>query len=106
MTETMPKVVKINPVQNNQYLKARVDVAFPSGLIIHAVSVFRRQNGDLSIVEPNAAMLGKDGKALTDDRGKVRYWPTISFADKAAQERWRRSVLDAIRAMGPDAIDR
>jgi hypothetical protein len=100
------QVAKIVPVSGNPYLKARVDIAFPSGLIIHGISVFRRQDGELSVGLPNAPMVGQDGKALVDDRGKRRYTPTISFATGTAQDRWRSEVLAAIKRLPPDAIDR
>lgn len=100
-----PEIVKITPVPNNRYLKARVDIAFPSGLIIYRVSVFRNRDGALTIAEPNAPMIGKDGKALTGNDGRTRYWPTIGFKSKAAQERWRKEVLALLNALPPTAID-
>ncbi len=41
-------------------------------------------------------MMGKDGVALTDDKGKIRYSPVIEFASKEIRDRWSAGVVEAI----------
>jgi hypothetical protein len=46
-----------------------------------------------------------DGKAVvTDEAGKVRYQPLITFSTHGCRSRWSDAVLDAVREAFPDAL--
>jgi hypothetical protein len=46
-----------------------------------------------------------DGKAVvTDEAGKVRYQPLITFSTHGCRSRWSDAVLDAVREVFPDAL--
>jgi hypothetical protein len=54
---------------------------------------------------PGAAMIGRDGNVLKDERGKVKYSPVIEWADKEAAERFRETLLAALVEKYPGALD-
>jgi hypothetical protein len=49
-------------------------------------------------------MLDRDGVAIKDQRGKIRYAPRIEFTSKAIRDRWSTAVIDATQAAHPDAL--
>jgi hypothetical protein len=49
-------------------------------------------------------MLSKDGTALRDDAGKVRYSPIISFDTKQTRDRLSRAVVEALRHAHPEVF--
>jgi hypothetical protein len=79
-------------------------VQFPSGLIISDVTILDSGKGPWA-APPSKPMIGKDGAALKDDKGKVRYSPIIEFRDKDTRDRWSASVVDAMRDACPEAFE-
>jgi hypothetical protein len=49
-------------------------------------------------------MLSKDGVALRDDAGKVRYSPIVSFTDKQTRDRLSKAVVSALHAAHPEVF--
>jgi hypothetical protein len=73
----------------------------PSGLTLHELMLHHR-DGAWWISFPSKPMLGSDGTALRDERGKVRYSkPLIEFTNRKARDRFTTAVLDAMRQTQP-----
>jgi hypothetical protein len=75
----------------------------PSGMILHEVGIHTR-NGSWWASPANKPLLSKDGTALRDDAGKVRYSPVVSFDSKQTRARLSRAVLDALRRAHPEVF--
>lgn len=79
------------------------DVHLPSGMILHRCSIFAKE--DKAWASPPAKqVLGRDGSVQKSANGKTRYEQTVSFADRATQERWSNAVIEAINLTFPDAL--
>ena len=86
------------PMRKNSLLGfARVEL--PSGMIIADVTILVGERGPWA--SPPSKPMGKDGVALTDDKGKIRYSPVIEFASKEIRDRWSAGVVEAMRARIP-----
>jgi hypothetical protein len=73
----------------------------PSGLTLHELMLHHR-DGAWWISFPSKPMLGIDGSALRDERGKIRYGaPLTEFASRQARDRFNAGVLDALRLAHP-----
>jgi hypothetical protein len=73
----------------------------PSGLTLHELMLHER-DGRWWISFPSRPMLGADGAALRDERGKVRYGaPLIEFTGTQARSRFIEQVLEALRQAHP-----
>jgi hypothetical protein len=76
----------------------------PSGLSLHELMLHER-DGRWWISFPSKPMLGADGAALRDERGKVRYGaPLIEFTSTQARGRFIEQVLEALRQAQPQAF--
>jgi hypothetical protein len=84
-------------------LRGFCTVQLPSGMILHEVSIHAR-NGSWWASPASKPMIGKDGTALRDDAGKVRYAPIVSFDSKQTRDRLSQSVVEALRRVHPEAF--
>jgi hypothetical protein len=76
----------------------------PSGLTLHELMLHER-DGRWWISFPSKPMLGADGAALRDERGKVRYSaPLIEFTSTQARSRFVEQVLEALRLAQPQVF--
>jgi hypothetical protein len=76
----------------------------PSGLDLHELMLHHR-DGSWWLSFPSKPMLGGDGTALRDDRGKIRYSaPLVSFANRQARDRFTEQVLAALRLAQPQVF--
>ena len=76
----------------------------PSGLTLHELMLHER-DGRWWISFPSKPMLGADGAALRDERGKVRYSPPlIEFTSTQARSRFIEQVLEALRLAQPQVF--
>jgi hypothetical protein len=99
----MPVIVtEFKPI-NAGAMRGFVDVHLPSGMILHRCSVFAK--GDkVWAAPPSKQMIGRDGTVQRTADGKTRYEPTVSFADRATQEKWSAAVIEALNLAYPDAL--
>jgi hypothetical protein len=86
--------------QPNPSLIGHCAIAFAGGWVVHAIPVFRRADGMLSVGVPNLPQLDSEGRVKLKPDGKRDYKAVISFEGAEARERWRRMVLDALAAGG------
>lgn len=73
----------------------------PSGLTLHELSVHTR-DGKWWVMPASKPMLSKDGTALRDANGKIRYSPIVSFESRRARDRFNASVLGALKLAHPE----
>jgi hypothetical protein len=90
------------PMERNA-LRGFATVEFASGLVINDVSVLVT-DGKPWASPPSKPMLNRDGQALKDKNGKIRYQPIIEFANKAARDRWSDAVVGVVQRAHPEAL--
>ncbi len=78
-------------------------IEMPSGLILVDVTILSGERGAWAS-PPSKPMIDRDGIALKDANGKIRYSPVVEFASKQVRERFSAAVVDALRAAHPEAI--
>jgi hypothetical protein len=67
--------------------------------------MLHERDGKWWISFPSKPMVGADGVALRDERGKVRYGaPIIEFANPQARSRFIELVLEALRLAQPQVF--
>ena len=79
-------------------------VEFPSGLILHDVTVLRGERGPWAS-PPSKPMVGSDGTVMKDEAGKTRYVPIIEFASREARDRFSEDVIAAVRTVHPEVLE-
>jgi hypothetical protein len=84
-------------------LRGFCDVHLPSGMVLHRCGIFTK-DGKAWASPPSKQVIGRDGTVQKTADGKTRYEPTVSFADRATQERWSAQVIEAVRAAHPAAL--
>src|SRR6516164_8580831 len=78
---------------------------FPSGLILDEIGIhLAAENGHAWAMPPGRVMIDKDGVALRDKDGKVRYAGLITFSTSLIRNQWSDLVVAAVRAKYPDAL--
>ena len=78
-------------------------VEMTSGLILLDVTILTGERGPWAS-PPSKPMIDRDGVAMKDTNGRVRYSPVVEFASKQVRERFSAAVVDALRAAHPEAI--
>jgi hypothetical protein len=75
-----------------------------SGLVLRELMLHER-DGRWWVSFPSKPMVGADGVALRDERGKLRYGaPLIEFTSPQARSRFIEQVLAALRLALPQAF--
>ena len=80
-----------------------VKVELPSGMILNDVTVLSGDRGAWAS-PPSKPMIDRDGIAMKDANGKLKYSPVIEFASKEVRERFSNAVVEALRAKHPEAL--
>jgi hypothetical protein len=70
---------------------------------LRACSVVRTKAGEFFVLPPSMPMLTRDGVALRDDAGKVRYAAAVVFTRDAGR-RFSNAVLEALRRAHPEML--
>ena len=52
---------------------------------------------------PSKPMIDREGVAMKDDKGKLRYSPIIEFASRKIRDRWSPVVIEALERSHPEA---
>lgn len=82
-------------------LRGFADVRIGKSLILRDVTV-HASHGRRWASPPSKPMI-QDGRAMMDDRGKIKYSPVIEWADKDARDAFSEGVLEAIEREYPGA---
>ena len=90
------------PMQRNT-LRGFGRVRMPSGMVFHDVTI-HAMPGKAWAMPASKPQVDKDGMALKDGDGKVKYSPIISFTSREIQTRWSDAVINALRISHPDAL--
>lgn len=96
------KVLDWRPMPRNT-LRGFAKLEFPSGMVISDVVILQSERGPWAS-PPSKPMISRDGSAMKDDAGKIRYVPVIEFVDRATRERWSDAVITALRESHPEAL--
>jgi hypothetical protein len=92
------------PIEKNSLLgKADIYVA-EMRLTIRGVLILK-SNERMWASLPSPAMLDKEGVALRDDRGKVKYSYCFEFDGREVRDAFSRAVIAAVLARAPEAFD-
>lgn len=82
------------PVIRNT-LRGFAKVALPSGMILSDVSV--HVSGETAWASPaSKPVLDRDGVAMRDSAGKIRYMLVVSFARRDLRDRFSNGVIEAL----------
>ena len=90
------------PLQKGSLL-GFVKVELPSGMILADVTILSGDRGPWAS-PPSKPMIDRDGAAMKDAAGKVRYSPIVEFASKEVRDRFSAAVVEALRLSHPKAI--
>lgn len=88
------------PLHRNT-LRGFFTVHLPSGMTLHDVALHCTEN-TWWVSPASKPMLDKDGVALRDEAGKIRYSPIISFESKTARQRFNSIVISALQHAHPE----
>ena len=78
-------------------------VELPSGMILNDVTILSGDRGAWAS-PPSKPMIDRDGIAMKDANGKLKYSPVVEFASKEVRERFSNAVVEALRVMHPEAL--
>ena len=82
-----------------------VDVLLPqTHLRVHDVTVHQK-NDKRWVGLPAKPMIDREGVALKDENGKVKYVPILQFDSREASDAFSRSCIAAVLKHSPDAFD-
>lgn len=77
---------------------------FPSGLVLAEIGIHVGPDGKAWASPPSRPMLDRDGNAMRDPTGKVRWQPLVTFTSGKIRTGWSDQVTDAVRASHPEAF--
>lgn len=75
-------------------------VELPSGMVVSDVTILSGERGPWAS-PPSKPMLNRDGAAMRDGNGKIKYSPIIEFASREVRSKWSDAVIEAMRAAHP-----
>lgn len=84
-------------------LRGFVKVTLPSGMILSDVAL-HLTNDQFWASPPSKPILSREGVALRDEAGKVRYVPVVAFASKELRDKFSAAVIAAVQATFPEAL--
>jgi hypothetical protein len=86
-------------------LRGFATVRIGKALVVHDVTVLA-SNGKIWASLPSKPMVDRNGMAMRDAAGKLRYSPMLEWGDREAQTRFSAAVIAAVRAAhGPEALE-
>lgn len=95
-------IEEFTPIVRNT-LRGFAKVALPSGMILSDVSV--HVSGETAWASPaSKPVLDRDGVAMRDSAGKIRYVPIVSFARRDLRDRFSNGVIEALRGSHPETF--
>jgi hypothetical protein len=84
-------------------LGAFARVEFPSGIVINDIVILNGDRGPWAS-PPGRPIVDRDGMVAKGQNGKIRYSPLIEFSSRETRDRWSAAVIDAMRAVHPEAL--
>jgi hypothetical protein len=96
------QILDWRPMRKNSLL-GFAKVEMPSGLVISDVTILTSDRGFWAS-PPSKPMIDREGVAMRDDKGKLRYSPIIEFASREIRDRWSAAVIEALDQSHPEAL--
>jgi hypothetical protein len=84
-------------------LRGFAEVETPSGLIFSDTGIYCSADRWWASCA-SKPMLGRDGVAIKDATGKIKYCPVVSFASKELRDKFSAAVIDAMRTSQPEVF--
>jgi hypothetical protein len=97
------KIADWRAVRKNSLL-GFAKVELPGGMVISDVTILSGER-DPWASPPSKPMINRNGAAVKDLNGKVRYSPTIEFTSKEVRDRFSNAVVEALRLAQPEALE-
>jgi hypothetical protein len=97
------EVLEWHPLRRSS-LRGFCKIRFPSGIEIADIPIHQAGSRTWAAA-PGKPMLDRDGAAMRDGDGKIRYSLIVGFANHGVRSRWSRAVIAAIREAHPEALD-
>lgn len=98
----LPRILEWRPLEKNS-LRGFCKVQFPSGLVIAEIGI-HVAGSKAWASPPSRPMLDRDGVALRDADGKIRYSPTITFFNHGTRTSWSRQIIAALHIAHPEVL--
>jgi hypothetical protein len=95
-------VEEFSAVHRNS-LRGFAKVVLPSGMILIDVTINVTKDQPWAS-PPSKPMLTREGIALRDENGKIKYSPCVTFSSKQHRDRFSESVIAALLARFPGAL--
>jgi hypothetical protein len=84
-------------------LQGFAQVKLHSGMIISDVGIYI-DGARAWASPPSKPMIDRNGVAMRDDKGKIRYVALITFATKERRDRFSEAIIEAMRIAHPDVL--
>ena len=85
-------------------LRGFAKIRLGQAMIIHDVALLTN-NGRRWANPPSKPQMDKDGNALRDGAGKIKYVPIIEWTDKATADRFSEAVIAVVERENPGATN-
>src|SRR4051812_18060387 len=95
-------IIDWRPLARNSLL-GFVAVRLKNGLTIRDITVLRTGE-KLWCGLPSKPIVGADGVAHKDAKGKTKYSPILEWPNRATSDRFNEAVITALRLAHPDAL--
>ena len=102
MTSPSIEILAFKPTRKNSLL-GFAKIGLPSGMVLIEVCILTGTNGPWAS-PPSKPMIDRDGQALREPNGKLKYSPVVDFKDKHTRERFSQAVIAAMRTSLPDVF--
>ena len=96
------KILDWRPLKKNSLL-GFAKIELPSGMVLLDVTILTGERGPWAS-PPSKPMIDREGAALKDAAGKLRYSPIIEFASREIRDRWSTAVIEAMREAHPEVF--
>jgi hypothetical protein len=97
------RILDFRPLRRNSLI-GFAKVELPSGIIIHDCTILICEHGAWAS-PPSKPQIDRDGNAIKDPSGKIKYSPIIEFSGRQVRDRWSNAIIEALRLSFPGALD-
>ena len=98
-----PIIEEFIPVIRNT-LRGFARARMPSGTIFHDIGI-HQQGAAAWASPPSRARLDRDQRQMKDAAGKLLWLPVVTFETRELRDRFSSSIVEAVRAAYPRALD-
>jgi DNA-binding cell septation regulator SpoVG len=100
------KIRRWQPFRNQAgTMRGYLSAELPSGMIVNDLKLMLGPAGKLWIATPSIKQLDRDGQPRLDANGRQTYAQLVEFRDRAASDKFRDLVLEALQREHPEALD-